>query len=236
MNCSECQNLLSEYIDNELSESGKNKIKSHLEKCRECRFVYEDLRQIVSVSKQLPLVVPQNEIWEMIERDISIYSSISQQDAADLQVAKQKPFWEKFWGYRVNFSFTMPQLAAAFFCFMLVGLGFTLTYRPQILSSAALLNTKSSTVVAGTVSFMKLDEADLHASIDRHLECIRQRQGRWDPEIKRLFERNLAIVDRSVEECKQLVERNPEDQIAHEMMMMAYKDKVRLLEQFASLE
>jgi hypothetical protein len=80
---------------------------------------------------------------------------------------------------------------------------------------------------------MNPEEAELNGAISRYMQSLEKRRAKWDPKMQELFDRNLEIVDRSVAECRQMVLRNPNDQVAHEVLIIAYKEKLRLLEQFS---
>lgn len=220
MNCLDCQEMLSEYIDGDLIPSHHQEISLHLDSCRECCSVQQDLEQIVQVSRNLPLLAPQNALWTKIEAEISELT----------QPPRQSSLWERFWGYRLQLNFSMPQLVSGLAGLaVIVGVGSTISYSPQ-----QAINS-STTAVAAVRPAMNLEEAEVTGAIDRLSHTVQQRRTSWDPQLQDLFDRNLAIVERSVVDCKQMTERNPNDNIAHEMLLIAYQEKMRLLEQFSSL-
>jgi hypothetical protein len=224
MNCSECQDLISDFIDGDLEEPQRAIVGMHIESCRECYSVHQDLEQIVQVSRDLPLLVPQNTLWQQIEQEI--------QELTDPSYRRPSR-WQRFWGYQLTIS--MPQLTSAVVGLTaLFFLANSFAYLPQ--RALSLSNPGQTTVVAQPVNHdMNLTEAELAGAIDRLGHTVNQRRSSWDPELQQLFDRNVAIVDRSLNDCRQLVQRNPKDQVAHEMLIIAYQEKLRLFEQFASL-
>lgn len=54
MNCNEIKEMISLYIDDELSEEEVKKIKDHLESCDECKKEFECYNQIINILKDLP--------------------------------------------------------------------------------------------------------------------------------------------------------------------------------------
>ncbi|MCL6478597.1 MAG: zf-HC2 domain-containing protein [Peptococcaceae bacterium] len=58
MQCHEIQELLSAHIDGMLDPSMKKKVDIHLDQCPACRSEYDDLRMVVSLIRELPMVVP----------------------------------------------------------------------------------------------------------------------------------------------------------------------------------
>jgi hypothetical protein len=227
MNCSDCQDLLSDYLDEDLNENSRNSVSNHLKNCRECKIVYQDLDQIIKVSRELPSLAPENALWLGIEKEI--------RDLTQSPPHPQASLWARFWGYRWQFSLSMPQLAGSAIALVLLFLAFgsLSAWLPQATFKAG---AAQATVMARPINnIINPEEAELKASIDRLSHTIEQRRSNWDPQMQQLFDRNLAIVDRSIEDSRQFAQRNPNDRIAHEMIMIAYQEKLRLLEQFSSL-
>ena len=232
MKCSDCQDLLSDFIDNELHELKQTQVRIHLEKCTECSTVHEDLTQIVPVSRVLPTLAPQNELWDRIEDEI-------RELTAKPAVHGKAGNWGRFWGYRLNLSISMPQLAgSAIGLIALLILTASVSYRPEHITGGSpdsvLTATRGTIVARPLTSVMTPEETELNGAISRYVQSIDKRRAKWDPKMQELFDRNLAIVDRSIAECRQMVLRNPNDQVAHEVLIIAYKEKLRLLEQFSS--
>lgn len=225
MNCSDCQELLSGFIDNELSAVDREGVMAHLSQCVNCESVYQDLSQIVCLSRNLPEISLESHIWDEIER------KVSPQSLPD--------FWDLIWNYRLNLSIGLPQVLLTAIVIMGLGVAFIFAYRPYISSQNLLSSASSNRTVLATnalMNVMKPEEAEVQNSIDRLMRTVEQKRVRWDPSVQSIFQRNLGIVDRSIEETQQLVKSNPDDHIAYEMMLLAYKEKQRLLEQFANLQ
>ena len=70
MLCSDCQELLSEYIDGMLELGEQAKIEAHISHCETCLAVRDDLLQIVHFSKSLPLHSPSSAVWTRIKAEI----------------------------------------------------------------------------------------------------------------------------------------------------------------------
>jgi hypothetical protein len=63
-------------------------------------------------------------------------------------------------------------------------------------------------------------------------ERVEQRKGTWNPELQAAFQRNMVYVDQSLVECRNELAENPGDDVSRELMLTAYREKVRLLEGF----
>ena len=70
MLCSECQELLSDYIDGALELGEQAKIEAHIAHCETCLMVRDDLLQIVHFSRSLPLHSPSSAVWNRIKSEI----------------------------------------------------------------------------------------------------------------------------------------------------------------------
>src|ERR1041385_2594870 len=122
MNCSDCQELLSEYLDGDLGGSKHRAVAEHLDFCRECLGIYQDLHQIVLVSRELPNFAPQSAHWQKIEREIVQLT----------QVPLSRPsLWTRFWHYRFDFSISLPQLAGGLAILLVAALASMVSYLPQ---------------------------------------------------------------------------------------------------------
>lgn len=58
MKCNEISDILSLYIDNELSKDEKDKIENHLLSCKDCQKELEEYKKVISAVQNLPEVEP----------------------------------------------------------------------------------------------------------------------------------------------------------------------------------
>jgi Putative zinc-finger len=226
MNCLDYQDLLSEYIDGDLKPNKRLMVSDHLKSCTDCNLVHQDLKQIVGLSQQLPLLAPGNALWKKIEKEIP--------ETFTVENSKPQSLWAKFWQYSWQFSISAPQLTgvlATLAVFLL--LASTFSYAPQ---NSTLSSSLQNTIVAHPVNTYVASptEMELTGTIERLSNNIKERYKEWDPEIQSLYNRNLLLVDQTIEDCNQLSKRSPGDPVVHELMVTAYQEKIRLLEQFLS--
>jgi anti-sigma-K factor RskA len=221
MVCKQCQELLSEYIDGALELGEQANIERHLGDCEPCRAVRDDLLQIVHFSQQLPMQSPSTALWPRISSDL-----------AQLQPS----FWSRplrwLLSFRtLNFNFSVPQLiAGAAALAILVSIGVIVSRRdsgqPQLSASAGLVTPSEVKPLSQT------DLQQLEKQITQLSETVEQRKDSWDPELRTAFERNLLYIDQSLVECRHQLKDNPADDVSQELMLNAYREKVRLLEGF----
>ncbi len=221
MVCTQCQELLSEYIDGTLELGEQVNIERHLGDCEPCRAVRDDLLQIVHFSQQLPTQSPSTALWPRISSDL-----------ADLQPQLWLRPFRWLVGFKsLNFNFSVPQLVAAVAALAIVAsIGVIISRRdggqPQMAASAG------SVTLSDVRPLSQTDLQHLERQIAQLSNTVEQRKDSWDPELRTAFERNLLYIDQSLVECRHQLNDNPGDDVSQELMLDAYREKVRLLEGF----
>jgi anti-sigma-K factor RskA len=225
MVCNECQELLSDYIDGELELGEQVKLERHLGDCEPCRAVRDDLLQIVHFSHQLPEHSPSGALWARIQSDIK------EQQPAD--------FWSRTQGWwtrtrRRHFDLSIPQMAAAAAALVIV-LSIGVIVSRQASAPAGMYLASSLTDAPSEVRPLSSpDLQQLEKQISNLSATIEQRKVSWDPQLRLKFEKNMTLIEQSLAECRHQLSDNPEDDISQELMLNAYREKVRLLEGFDS--
>lgn len=221
MLCTQCQELLSEYIDGGLELGEQVNIERHLSDCEPCRAVRDDLLQIVHFSQQLPVQSPATSLWPRINAGL-----------AELQPS----FWNRsvrwFANLRTrNFNLSIPQMiATAAALAIVVSTGIILSRRDNgTVQSAVALNAP---VTSDTTPLSQSDLQLLEKQISQLSATVEQRKDTWDPELRTAFERNLLYVNQSLAECRHQLNDHPGDDVSQELMLTAYREKIRLLEGF----
>jgi len=230
MNCEKCQNLISDFLDGALSHEDHSTLNAHLEECLECADVRNDLQSIVGFchSNRGQYTAPPNEkaLWQRIRNTIE--SGAVALDSAPVR----QGFWSGWFTRSWELSF--PQLAAA---------------------TAAIVLVVSLSTVVGLRSFQKgtagassgpdsvsLAAANVRDRVSRQQQLIsywNQRvefnKARWSPEMRETFDRNLAVIDQTVNESFTSLSQNPSDVVTEETLNAALNEKLSLLKEFAEL-
>lgn len=219
MVCTQCQELLSEYIDGGLELGEQVNIERHLADCDSCRAVRDDFLQIVHFSNQLPLQSPSPALWTRIRSDVD---------------AMPSGVWSRprRWLARIrtlNFNLSIPQLAAgAAALVVIVSIGAIVSQR----NGGSLQPAAPSVALAETNPLSNADLQQLEKQISSLSATVEQKKNSWDPELRTEFERNLYYIDQSLVECRHQLKNNPADDVSQELMLNAYREKVRLLDCF----
>lgn len=221
MRCIDCQNWLSDYIDGALELGEQSKIERHLSNCDACRAVRDDLLQIVHFSSKLPQRSPSSALWSRIEEEIGT----ERQPRFRLWLTAR---WNRLRTGRVRLSLAQAVAAAAAIVIVLSATILVLRRDGSAPQPLPLAHNAQDDLV-------RLSNGDLKQIEDRInklSETIEQRKQSWDPELRESFERNLYYVDQSLVECRHQLKVNPTDDLAQELMLNAYREKVRLLQGF----
>jgi hypothetical protein len=95
--------------------------------------------------------------------------------------------------------------------------------------SAAVLNAP---VASDATRLSQTDLQVLEKQISQLSATVEERKDSWDPELRTAFERNLLYVNQSLAECRHQLNDHPGDDVSQELMLTAYREKIRLLEGF----
>jgi hypothetical protein len=101
-----------------------------------------------------------------------------------------------------------------------------------IVSRRDAVNSDTATRLSKITPLSNADLQQLEKQINKLSDAVEQRKESWDPELRIAFERNLFYVDQTLVECRHQLNDNPSDDVSQELMLNAYREKVRLLEGF----
>ena len=240
MNCDECKNLIGVFMDNELDESQALEIRMHLAFCPECAVVCEDLTSIIDVCKSESPAghVPPNSqaLWCRI-------NNIIESEAKPAPPPPIEAPRGRFW--RLSFA----QLAAAVLVIAIVSSAATFvairkyTQMPAddfTARSAATQTTfekiLSKVGLVETPAQARLRQAkEREATIEYWNARVQARRTQWDRATREAFDRNLRVIEESVNDYTAILSQDPEDDLSGEMLDSVLTEKVNLLRDFADL-
>jgi anti-sigma factor RsiW len=232
MNCEKCQDLISDFLDGSLSHEDQTTLNAHLEECLGCADVRNDLQSIVGFcrSHRGEYAAPPNAkaLWLRIRNMIETGAS------AVAAEAPRRNFWSNWVGRSWELSF--PQLAAAAAAIILV---VSLT---TVVGLRRFQSGDAAKTVAAAPETLSLAAASVHERVAKQQQLIsywNQRveynKARWSPEMRETFDRNLAVIDQTVNESMNSLTQNPHDDVSEEMLNAALNEKLSLLKEFAEL-
>jgi hypothetical protein len=248
MNCENCQELLSDYIDNQLDEKKTARIKAHLTLCRECAEVYEDFSKILGlcnleITEEIP---PPNEqaLWCRINNIIE--SEIKPEVVEEIKQKEVNRNWfSRMWSRSWSLSFT--QVASAVMGIALISSLLTIVGIRNVMPANNLAADVSNqtTFFDKVLSKVGLAETPQQArerrirerqvAIDYWNNRVSARRTQWDNRMREVFDRNLREIDQIVYEYSRTLEENPQDELSVEMLDTAMEEKMQLLREFSEL-
>jgi hypothetical protein len=240
MNCEQCQELISAYLDCELDETGCANVRAHLSVCAECAALCEDLAMLVDVScLDADAAVPPNPqtLWLRINNIIE-----GEVNAEIARENKAKAADNRTGRWHLSFS----QIAAAVAGIALVSSLLTFIGIRQYVKSEGEIGRQSEpTIVDRFLGKLGLVDTPQEArkrrmqeratAIDYWNKRVQARRMQWDTHLRDAFDRNLNEIDQAVNEYTMILEENPQDELSGEMLDTALNEKMELLREFSEL-
>ena len=237
MNCEKCQELIGDLVDGGLSHEDESTLNLHLEECLACADVRNDLQSIVAFCKlhRGEYSAPPNEkaLWLRIRNMIDAGSPTSNSERHPRD--KRKGFLTG-WLSR-SWELSMPQLAASTAAIILVvSLATVVGLRRWDSSRSANLNTEApSARLAATADTIRDRMWQQQQAINYWNQRVEMNKARWNPQMRETFDRNLQVIDQTVNDSINELSRNPHDEISEEVLNAALNEKLALLKEFSDL-
>ena len=231
MNCEKCQDLISDLLDGTLSHEDQTTLNAHLGECLECVDVRNDLQSIVGFCRahRGEYAAPPNEkaLWQRISNTLEAGGG----DVAVATAPARRNFWPSWVGRSWELSF--PQLAASVAAIVLVvSLSTVVGLRRFQTGKAVPVSGPESLSLAGGVRDRVSKQQQLISYWNQRVEF---NKARWSPEMRETFDRNLAVIDQTVNESLNSLSQNPRDEVSEETLDAALNEKLSLLKEFAEL-
>jgi len=244
MNCEKCQKLLSDFLDDALSDADHASFSAHLEECLQCFHAHAELDSIVSFCRETrgQYDAPPNEsaMWLRIRNTIESQQSFATAATAQNSTRKiERESWlKRAFGRSWQLSFAqMVTAVVGIIVFASLATVLSLRGLKNNPGSVADLNNTGSTAVAlADPKFQPSDKIILQQQEMKYLiQVVDQRKAHWNPQVRQDFERNLTLLDQTVNESLERLTKQPHDEVTEEMLNSALNDKMQLLKEFSDL-
>jgi len=240
VNCEVCNELLSVFLDNELDEIQAGLVREHLAVCSECAVVCEDLSSILFAchGETSDEILPPNSqaLWCRISNTIESETK----PAAKRDPEKQKG---RFW------SLSLPQLASAVLGIAIVSSLLTVVairnYTQPVTDDFTSRSAATQTTFEKVLSKVGLVDTpqqalqrrikEQQAAISYWDSRVQSRRQQWDKNTRDAFDRNLQVIDESLNQYTMILQQDPEDELSVEMLDSVMADKMNLLRDFSDL-
>jgi len=244
MNCEKCQELLSDFLDGALNDADHASFGAHLEECLPCYNVHAELNSIVSFCRETrgQYDAPPNEhaMWLRIHNTIESQPSAAAQSSTP---GTERESWLKHaLGRSWQLSFAqMVSAVVGIIVFASLATVLSLRGLKDSPGNVADLNNTGSPAVALTSRNGGLrPEANDNIVLQQQemkylIQVVDQHKAHWNPQVRADFERNLTLLDQTVNESLQKLDQHPHDEVTEEMLNSALNDKMQLLKEFSDL-
>src|SRR5256885_2466372 len=227
MNCETCQELIPDLVDGSISQRDEFTLNTHLTECLDCESVRQDLATIVGFcrTQRGHYEAPPNEkaLWLRIRNTIEADGATGQV----VQQNRQRSFLQRLLGH--TWELSLPQLAAfAIAIIVLVSLATVVGLRRWGGYSAP-------TPVQVEASNINDRVWERQQVINYWNQRVDLNKTRWSPDMRETFERNLKVIDQTVADSLNELNRNPHDEVSEQMLNEALNDKLALLKEFSDL-
>lgn len=249
MNCEKCQELLSDFLDGTLTGGDHALLSTHLEECLSCVGVHEEIGVIVSAAHECrgsDCYAPPNEraLWlrisNTIESDLSFnQAAVASASTATAPVRSRDSFWARLINRR--WELTLPQMTAAVAA-IVITVSLITTLGVQSFQSYESTARSAGSALTNDAGMRDATLADGYyprgyvrqqqASINYWQQRVEQRKASWNPRMRDSFERSINVIDQTVSDSLDELQRNPHDEVSEEMLNAALRNKVELLKEF----
>lgn len=216
MRCRRVQKWMNESVDGTLPMRRAERLEAHLKDCAPCREFMSDLRLIAEAASDLENPSPSDTVWH------NIRSRLSEKDGRVFSPAEEKGDIKRP-GRKI---LAMRYAAAAAAALVLIAGGVFIGVRLDRRAPSPLFVNEVEYTLA------KLDEAEHYyqQAIKALTEAFAAQRGVLTPQVVEMFERNLLVIDDTIQACRLAVAAEPEDIEARKYLLAAYMDKVALLD------
>ncbi len=247
MNCEQCQELISLFLDGALDETSSATVQTHLAICLACAKACEDFALILdfcALDEASGFMPPNsNALW------CRISNTIESEIEPHVQPAKiETGFFAKVRNNGLRFSFSQVLTAAlgvALISSLLTVVGFkNYTADAADFASNAAASEPPSIFqkVLGKVGLVDTPEQargrrtkEQQAAIEYWNKRVQMRRPNWDAHLRNAFDRNLNEINQTAYEYDRILQENPQDELSSEMLDTTLNDKLELLREFSDL-
>ncbi|HEU4595367.1 MAG TPA: zf-HC2 domain-containing protein [Pyrinomonadaceae bacterium] len=243
MNCDQCQELLSDFLDGTLKGVERVRLDAHLEECLSCALVREEFQSILNVARasREEFVAPPDEhaLWLRIRNTIEADADFSRAASARANAAasgERESFWSRL--FHKRWELTLPQMATAIAA-VAVSVSLVTTLGLQYLTPGGASGPSVAEVErsrrGNTLRALYKQQGFVEprqASLQYWQQRVEARKANWNPRMREAFDRSLTVLDQTVNESLSDLEQNPHDEIAEQMLNSALHDKIELLREF----
>jgi len=238
---------LSEYLDDELDVDERRLLEAHLVDCESCRGTLSELRQVLGKARALPDHMPSEELWSAIVAQIEDHPvDVPEPRRAARSVRSAGNSSSS----RRAVNLPLPQLIAACLVVMVVSAAIGWYAHPagddalKPVRDGVILSQEESTpgVKMRPVNDDLWRESGNEVAAVRWEEAVRdqeyvyrQMKSQIDTTTVRVLEKNLGLLDQSIDEIREARDQDPENPLWSNRLADGLRRKLRLLRWASSI-
>jgi anti-sigma factor RsiW len=228
---------LSDYVSGELSPEAHADVEGHLSECGGCRRTLEELQAVIAAAAELGELEPPRDLWGGIAATIGApRPSVGSEDkviafparSPGLDGLEESGSRRAVDGWRIAFS--MPQLLAASVALVAISSLATWAAAPAQRGAPvaeALPATPETVLMAETAA----PPPALAQELEVLERALAETRTVLDPNTVRVLERNLAVIELAIDESRQALAQDPENEFLAEHLERVYERKLAFLQE-----
>jgi len=220
MKCQRIKKLINKSIDEKLNPREQEEMEKHLKRCKDCRDLYEDLYRLVEEAPNLPELEPSPHLWEKIQ------ASLLQEET------QPSP------SYPSRFKISFPSLLPKFRYAVGAALILVILAVSVVIWGPRLGPGVKDPLSEQKYTLAKLEEARHYyqKAVEALTQAFATRQESLDPTLLAELQKSLAVIDTTIDSYERAIRQNPEDIGLQNELLLAYQQKVNVLEEVMFLE
>jgi hypothetical protein len=231
---------ISDYIEGDLAPESRAAMETQLAECGACRRALEDVRAVISAAGTLGELEPPRDLWGGIAATIGAPTASAPIDDKVIEFPAGRTARDDVrsgTGEALRVAFSMPQLVAA--CVALVAASSLATWVALPGQGGAPVGVAAPSAGVGPASMVSTAVpqqqppaalAEELATLERTLVEAREV---LDPNTVRILERNLSVIEQAIEDSRQALAQDPENEFLAAHLERVYERKLSYLREAA---
>jgi hypothetical protein len=247
MNCEKCQNLISAHLDGDLDAQTSEEMRIHYSMCSECAKLREDFASILGFCEETfaeDSIPPNSQaLWCRINNIFESEVEAEMASEEKIQEHVRKSWFSKLRNTKIHFSPTQmisSFLGIALISSLLTIVGIKNLSVPQDEASSPELSLIEKGlakigVIESPEQRIQRKLKQRNSAINYWKKRVEARKTFWNAQMRSTFDRNLRVIDTTVNEYTNILQKDPQDSISSEMLDSALNEKMELLREFSEL-
>jgi len=204
---------VADYLEGE----DRTVVLAHAKVCAFCGVLLADLQGLMVQSQEMPLVDPPARVWANIRATL----------AAEGVLREQGTLWER-WFSRLTL-FGSPAAVGALAALVVLAVGLSVSRNVVGPRPAAVKPAPIATQETVALPAISSEDNALARTMAELESSYRVRKVSFEPAVQATYDRGLDSLNASIQECRDSVQRDPDNSLAREYLLAAYEQKAQVL-------